>query len=586
MEAVAAALPRTLVGSSTIADQTGTAEFVIGPTHTRLSTRFGSLLTSRGLDEQGPWEMTVGGSLLRQRKEEATQIAMDGWLARRSYLDAFDPRRDKVSCLKWGGVASSVFLEFDLPELGTPTLTFDLASASLREEAHQAPGGLPTRTVFDVWSPREPSGVRWPMTRAATETGEMGLQTYSEARKGLACVPASGALSAATACFSPPPSPAALAWPAQPFHVPFVLVDGAILFHLQLGARTAWATLDSGAEETAVDAATEAGRTFHSLVGMTVGTATHHVEGTLGEIEGVQLGALKTNDLVAIKLGCDACGRLEERRPEVILGLPFFSAAAVRIDYVHHDLAFAQSARSLLSGRSVPTALHVLNRQLVIDAMVAGHSASLLVDTGSANALTLARSWGDANGLPGDAPVAHARYSVGTGEGLSDVTFFRLAHASVGPIVANDFLISSHDWPRGGTLAGLAGNQFFAQCSAIVVDVRERTLWLEPPCTRSSPERKLKWQLVRRESAALARNPWVVGELASGGSAARAGIREGDRLLRVDGKEVQDDLAAVAAADAKPAGTRIQLLVDRSGQRTSVIVTLLKFLESSAPLRP
>ena len=66
----------------------------------------------------------------------------------------------------------------------------------------------------------------------------------------------------------------------------------------------------------------------------------------------------------------------------------------------------------------------------------------------------------------------------------------------------------------------------------------------------------------------------TVGDVAGGGPAARAGVRPGDRVVEADGKPVgePDDLSAIV--NGRRAGDRIELVVERGGERRTLNVTL------------
>jgi S1-C subfamily serine protease len=66
----------------------------------------------------------------------------------------------------------------------------------------------------------------------------------------------------------------------------------------------------------------------------------------------------------------------------------------------------------------------------------------------------------------------------------------------------------------------------------------------------------------------------LVGQVVQGGPADKGGIRVGDRVVQIGGQPVrsQDDLSA-AVNDHKP-GERVQVVVDRGGQRRTLTVTL------------
>ena len=64
----------------------------------------------------------------------------------------------------------------------------------------------------------------------------------------------------------------------------------------------------------------------------------------------------------------------------------------------------------------------------------------------------------------------------------------------------------------------------------------------------------------------------VLGQIVAGGSAERAGLRVGDRILSIDGSEVTHWQDVVAAVRARP-GQRLELAIDRDGARSTVSVT-------------
>ena len=64
----------------------------------------------------------------------------------------------------------------------------------------------------------------------------------------------------------------------------------------------------------------------------------------------------------------------------------------------------------------------------------------------------------------------------------------------------------------------------------------------------------------------------VLGQVIAGGSAERAGLRAGDRIVSVDDNDVQQWQDVVAAVRARP-GQRLELVIDRAGSRLTISVT-------------
>jgi hypothetical protein len=64
-----------------------------------------------------------------------------------------------------------------------------------------------------------------------------------------------------------------------------------------------------------------------------------------------------------------------------------------------------------------------------------------------------------------------------------------------------------------------------SRCAAVVFDVARRTLWLEPPCDRPSPEPNAGWVVALSPEPAHADRPWLLSTVFADGAAALAGLR-------------------------------------------------------------
>jgi hypothetical protein len=119
------------------------------------------------------------------------------------------------------------------------------------------------------------------------------------------------------------------------------------------------------------------------------------------------------------------------------------------------------------------------------------------------------------------------------------------------PLVAIDSVRSPSD-----RIAGQVGNGVFAHCAAVVFDIENRTLWLEPPCDRDLPEDLSGWVLERKDSAAYPDRPWVARFVIPGGSADLAGVKAGDRILQLGGRAAILELSTFESVTRQAPGTR------------------------------
>jgi putative serine protease PepD len=66
----------------------------------------------------------------------------------------------------------------------------------------------------------------------------------------------------------------------------------------------------------------------------------------------------------------------------------------------------------------------------------------------------------------------------------------------------------------------------------------------------------------------------LVADVVDGGPAARAGVRRGDRILSVGGEEIRESADVAAAISDRRVGERVEVVVQRGGQRETLRVEL------------
>jgi hypothetical protein len=141
------------------------------------------------------------------------------------------------------------------------------------------------------------------------------------------------------------------------------------------------------------------------------------------------------------------------------------------------------------------------------------------------------------------------------------------------PLVAIDSVRSPSN-----RIAGQVGNGVFAHCAAVVFDVQNRTLWLEPPCDRDLPEDLSGWVLERKDSAAYPDRPWVARFVIPGGSADVAGVKAGDRILRLGGTAAPLEISTFESLTKQAPGTMVPAVIVRGGEEKEVTLRLVRLL--------
>gem|GEM_PF-3943869 len=153
---IAAALPLTLTYAVAEAGKTGSESVTMDLARWRSTTRVAGIVDSYGVDERGPWTVRSNiGLLVRPRgEEEAVGVAYKDWLLRRRYLVSSP---SSATCAM-DTTRPVVTLTWDTKQIGSPSLVFDLASASLVRTSRV--GGTGRRHTYDVgeWSAPDCAG--------------------------------------------------------------------------------------------------------------------------------------------------------------------------------------------------------------------------------------------------------------------------------------------------------------------------------------------------------------------------------------------------------------------------------------------
>ncbi len=571
--AVTATLPRTMSGELTTQGKTGKFELILDKARHRSSTEIAGMTVASGIDEKGAWELGISGALLRLDPEEAKGALFERWLSRRLYVEQFVGERDSAVCAQDPSGPPRVTLRMHVADVGDPTLVFDLTTAELVSYTRDEADGRRVQTTVDSWSPMT-DGVRWPVERTERPLVAAPVKTrLVENAPGAHCA-------AGGDCLAPPIPAFAYVWPAPQVKVPMSFYLGEVVLKVKLGEREVWALLDSGAGLTALDTTTPAGEAFTPSMEVDGASATQKLHMGLGQIDSVKLGPLAITHLPVVSVPIQALESFGPKRPEVILGFSLFAAAAIRIDYVKHEVTFARSGDGLYTSRAIPLKVRVLDGKAVAIASLDGAAARFVLDTGNNVGFDLYKNWADSHGFPGKRRSVEMRGVFSAGTQPTVVTLFRLARAELGPITTVDRVSYITDPPVPPIIAGLVGNDAFSRCTAIVFDVEKRTVWFEPPCNRAVPEQKASWYLVKSESTTFKGRPWVVGTLVPGGSAERSGVKSGDRLLEIGGKPAVLDTQTFEALTEQPAGTKVPILVERNGERLKLTLELVKLLGS------
>lgn len=577
------ALPRTLRLSAETEGQKGIREIVLDPRYLAVAQSIAKIGTAFGMDSGGFWETGPAGVWLRLRSNEAQSIAFEEWLLRRSYLTAYDDRRDSLHCADENGSLAKI--SYRLPLLGDPELVFDLKSGALLSASTSGSDGARVVTEFTEWSDVDAGGLRWPVTFSQKDPiAEATAFHLLENATGLVCRGVDDAPEKPSDCFAPPKPRLQFDWPAAGVvRVPFVYSNNRILFEAKVGDQKIWSHLDSGAGTTAIDSLQPIDQYFTPTLTTTTWASTQTVRLGLGELAAFSIGDLHLLNLPIASVPLPSFKGHGTKRPLILAGYSLFAGAIVRIDYAKRELVFAkanaENAAALIKPGSSAIPFRVANGTWLTDVQINGTAAPFMIDTGRDNGIDIAKGWADRNGLPGSYPTVETVSIRGAGAAKVKYRFFRLPAATLGPIQHLASLVRILPRSDSGTSAGELGNGMLSRCAAITFDINSRTMWLEPPCDRSSPESLSGWYLSRQDTSEPKDRPWVIDGVVVGGSAEKAGLAAGDRLLEVGRTPATLAAAqAIAAEMTKPAHSVVVVTYLRGGSRRKALLKLAPIL--------
>jgi hypothetical protein len=577
-EQALASHPMTVRGTIDRPGLRGTFEIVRDRKARRLTMWVDGIFRSSGYDQNGSWVQGTHGALVRLAPGETRQHG--AWIEQRGYLRDFDPSHDIAACDVMdaeGGVKRAlVRVKYKLPEEGDPLVVFDNDTAELVASGMTDVDGSQILWRYEKWSAPDKNGARWPLLQQElTEAGPDAELSIEKTDSGLVCPPIAPNAPVAPDCISPHASRIAWEWPAtgpKRARVPMRDDLDIVTFTIKAAGKDVTALYDPSESILGiVDEDGGAKAAFASTKHFKLGTPPEVVEFDVGTAD-LGLGTLAVKRAPALMRGIGNVDTTGTERPMIISGIGLTAALAVRVDHGKKEIVFAPSGEPLAAKNAtiVPIRLNG-GEAIVVDAMIDGKNAPLELQFQAALGADIFESWGSAHDVPGSRPtVAIDKNNVVT----------RIQKIELGPIKYENQLArvgvrsSQHD------LAGRLSVSVLLRCNAFVLDVSARTLALEPPCDRPVQEDLAGWTLARdisRPADPPGDRPWRVGALLKDGSADRAGIREGDRILDVGGKPAILDRATFLPLLSKP-GAKVEVSLLRGTEKKKVTMTLTKLL--------
>ncbi len=250
-----------------------------------------------------------------------------------------------------------------------------------------------------------------------------------------------------------------------------------------------------------------------------------------------------------------------------VIGYDVISRFHVTVDYDASRLTLRDPAAGGYEGPEPPLRMVMNGTVPAVEATVDGHTGLFRLDLGSSSTVDLHTPFVRRHGLV--AKLRHPMRVTGTGFGGEFAsTLGRLGRMQVGRHAWDDPMVTCADAAEGAfaseEFAGNIGNRLLERFR-VTLDYERRQVVLEPGARAGQRDR------FTQVGALLTMEPdshVVVRAVLEGSPAMRGGLREGDRVLRIDGRGVREwDAGSLEARfeGGSPGGT-VTLDVERGGR--------------------
>ena len=366
--------------------------------------------------------------------------------------------------------------------------------------------------------------------------------------------------------------------------VPFTLRDGLILVNVSIdGAEPMPFLLDSGGLNLLTpEAAKKIGVKLGGNLSVN-GVGTSETTAHYAQIARYQLGQAELLDqqFLVIPLPPIITSRGAGQEPIAgLIGYEVFRRFCATIDYHRRHLTLARFSPRRQNGE----ALHLFfdGRTPFVKGAVDGTQGYFGFDRGDDGAITLFKDFFGAHDFPVALPgIASEEGGVG---GVTSTLLTRVDSLSLGSLTLSRPLTELNFAGTGAFAsklnAGNIGSQVF-QNFVVTLDYEHRTLHLRksPDFGYSMPYNRSGIQLETDGSG-------TIKKLAMGSPAALAGLEPGDRIVTINHQAIDgEDLSKVDDQFKQPAGTRVELSVQRRGDSKIVAITLKELLPADGTLK-
>lgn len=227
-----------------------------------------------------------------------------------------------------------------------------------------------------------------------------------------------------------------------------------------------------------------------------------------------------------------------------ILGIDNMGEKVITIDYVGEQMAFEDRLGSTEGYTSIP--IRYGNNRIYVPLTIAISEGKIiegegLMDLGSSGSVELTSVVVQEYALKDITPQIRFSTAVGGIGGEASGSYFRAKSASVGGFTLND-IVMGLSFNTGGAFAskeyiGIVGNDFWERFD-MIIDLPGERLFLRPNTKFNDPfDSPVRGFSYTDRSRTL--GCWVVNSLSEESNAEKAGLRNGDHIMAVNGRDVK-----------------------------------------------
>jgi hypothetical protein len=537
--------------------------------------KLGPIEGADGYDGRVAWSRDPGGEVAALDAPEAKRRARSqAWLDARGY---WYPARIGASYAKpetreLDGRRYDVLVA--TPDGGDPvTLWFDVET-HLLARTEQKQGADTATTTFDDW--RDVDGVKLPfhsVTFLTDTAGRVDERNRSEVRASkmtldVAVADADFAMPAMTAT-------ARIDVPGGVAHVPFELVNNHIYARGSIDGKPARFLVDTGgANLLTPDSAKKFGLAGEGkLAGRGVGDEL--VDLAFAHAKEVRLGDAVLAHPVFYVMDLGKLPAVEGYDSDGLVGYEMFRRFGVTIDYARHELVLTEPAKFAPPAGAHAVPFELADRIPIVQGMLDGLPARISVDTGSRVSLTLHAPFVREHDLVAKyhaAPDSVVGWGVG---GPSRGRPARFGTLQLGDLavtgIAGDLYTGDKGAFASPDLSANIGGGVLKRYT-VAFDYGAKKMYLAPNADAAGVDafdRSGLWLL--GADGAL-----EVADVAKDSAAARAGLRNGDRITAIGGEMVSVRPLPEWRERLRelPAGTKLAVAYERAGKAARVDLVL------------